>query len=54
MYLIFFLMCAGLDGLEGLEPFEDLEDLANLEAFCFLVLGSLLWFEFSGLFGGSE
>lgn len=53
MYLMFFLMCAGLDGLEGLEPFEDLEDLVNLEAFCFLVLveGGLLWLECSGLAG---
>lgn len=53
MYLIFFLMCEGLDGLEGLEPFEDLEDLVNLEAFCFFVLleGGLLWLEFSGLAG---
>lgn len=54
MYLIFFLICAGLDGLESLEPFEDLEDLVNLEAFCFLVLleGGLLWLEFSRLVGG--
>lgn len=54
MYLIFFLMCAGLDGLESLEPFEDFEDLVNLEAFCFFVLleGGLLWLEFSGLVGG--
>ena len=51
MYLIFFLMCAGLDGLE---PFEDLEDLVNLEVLCFFVLleAGLLWLEFSGLIGG--
>lgn len=53
MYLIFFLMCAGLDGLGGLVPFEDLGDLVNLEAFCFFVLleGVLLWPGFSGLGG---
>lgn len=56
VYLIFFLMCAGLVGLEGLEPFEDFEDLFNLEAFCFLDLldGGFLCLEFSGLAGGCE
>lgn len=56
MYLIFFLMCVGLDGLESLEPFADLEDLVDLEAFCFFVLleGGLLWLAFSGLVGGWE
>ncbi len=54
MYLMFFLMCAGLDGLGSLEPFEDFEDLVSLEDFCFFVLleGGLLWLEFSGLVGG--
>lgn len=50
-YLIFFLMCAGL---EDLEPFDDFEDLFPLEVFCFLILlgGGLLWLAFSGLPGG--
>lgn len=53
-YLIFFLMCAGLDGLEDLGPFDDFNDLFPLEGFCFLILldGGLLWFAFSGLAGG--
>lgn len=53
MYLIFFLICAGLDGLEGFVPFEDFGDFVNLEDFCFLVLldACLVWLEFSGLGG---
>lgn len=50
-YLIFFLMCEGLDGLEdfGLFDFNDL-----FLGFCFLILldGGLLWLAFSGLPGG--
>lgn len=50
-YLIFFLMCAGL---EDLGPFDDFNDLFPLEGFCFLILldGGLLWLGFSGLRGG--
>lgn len=54
LYLMFFLMCAGLDGFDVLDPFEDFDDLLDFEAFCFFVLldGGFRRFVFSGLAGG--